>query len=116
MVPGTAVPAPIEKLGPPLIAAITSTRDTGANRASSSRSLPVDVEVDVRPDRRPGLAETVAQTRIALLQPLDRLDDSAGVDVELPRQVGEERRQRSREVDVRHHSITVACTDEIGGR
>ena len=50
---------------PPLIAATTSTRERVLERRVELRALPVDVDVDVRPQRRARLAEPVAQARPA---------------------------------------------------
>ena len=49
-------------------------------------TLAVDVHVDVRPQRRPRLAEPVAQAGPALVEPVDRLLHRRRVDVEFARQ------------------------------
>ena len=73
--------------------------------------------MDVRPQRRPRLAEPVAQAGPALVEPVDRLRDGRRLDVEPARQLGEERRQRRREVQLGHgYASTATSTDEIAGR
>ena len=50
----------------------------------------------------PGLAEPVAHARPARLQLVDRVVDGRGVDVDAARQLGEERRQRHRQMQLGH--------------
>jgi hypothetical protein len=58
------------------------------------RALRVDVDVDVVPQHRPGLAQAVPEAGPALVEALDRLVHGCSVDVEPARQVAIERRQR----------------------
>ena len=80
------------------------------------RALPVDVHVDVPAQRRPGLAQPVANAGPALVQPVDRLGDRGGLDIEPAGQVGEHRRQRDRQVEVGHQPITATSTEAMPGR
>jgi hypothetical protein len=66
------------------------------------RALLVDVDVDVLPQRGAGLAEAVAHARPRLVEPADRAVDRVGVDLEVTREPGEERRQRRWEMNVGH--------------
>jgi hypothetical protein len=59
----------------------------------------------VRPERRPRLAEAVAEARPTLVEAVDHLVHGARVDVESAREVGVERRQRRGQVDVGHQLI-----------
>jgi hypothetical protein len=73
--------------------------------------------VDVRTELRAGLAEPVAQTGPPLVEAVDRLVHRRGVDVDTARQVDEEGRQRSREVEICHgYARTATSTDEMAGR
>src|SRR3954465_7784731 len=56
-------------------------------------ALPVDVHVDVGPELRAGLDEAIAHPGPARVQPIDRLAHGRRLDLELPREPGEERRQ-----------------------
>lgn len=79
-------------------------------------ALPVDVDVDVRTQRGPGLAEPVAEAGPTLVEPVDRLAHCRGVDVELAWDPREERRQRCRKVQLRHHSTVAYVTDVMPGK
>jgi hypothetical protein len=78
--------------------------------------LAVDVHVHVPAERRPRLAQAVAQPRPALVEAVDRLADGGCVDVEPPGQVGEDGRQRDGKVDVGHQPITATSTEAMPGR
>ena len=78
---------------PPLIAAITSTRERASSGVESC-ALPVDVDVDVRARTLPGLAQAIAQSGHCSLELGDRVVHRRRLDVEAARQAGEERRQR----------------------
>src|SRR5207253_2140602 len=56
-----------------------------------TRALAIDVDVDVRAQLRPGLAEPVAEPGPTLVEALDRLLHGRRVDLEPARQVAEER-------------------------
>jgi len=62
----------------------------------------VDIDMDVRAQSWPRVAQPVAQAWPALLEPIDRAVDGLRIDVEAPGQAREERRQRCRQVDVSH--------------
>ena len=62
---------------PPLIAAITSTRERASSAVSRCGALAVDVDVDVPAQRGARLAEAVAKSGPALLEPVERLVDGA---------------------------------------
>jgi hypothetical protein len=64
-----------------------------------------------------GVAQAVSEARPALLQELERLVDRGGVELEVPRQPGEERSQRRGKIDLGHAQSTIATsTNEIPGR
>jgi hypothetical protein len=88
----------------------------GAQRGVEPGPLAVDVHVHVPAQRRPRLAEAVAQAGPALVQPVDGVADGRRVDVEPPRQVGEDGRQGDRKVDVGHQPITATSTEAMPGR
>ena len=99
------------------MAAITSTRELRAERRLEPGALLVDVDVDVRPQLGPGHAQPVAQAGPARVQLGDRAVHGRGLDLDVARQVAEQRRQRRGEVDVGHgYAITATSTDEIAGR
>jgi hypothetical protein len=62
----------------------------------------VDVEVDVRADSRPGLAQPVADAGPAAVELVDRRIDRRRFDLDVPLDAREERHQRSWEVQVGH--------------
>ena len=74
---------------PPLIAAITSTRESRLERRLEARALAIDVDVDVVAQHGPGLAQPVAEPGPALVEARDRLVHARRVDVEAPRQARE---------------------------
>jgi hypothetical protein len=88
----------------------------GSERGVESGPLAIDVHVHVPAQRRPRLAEAVAHPGPALVQAVDGVAHGRGLDVEPPGQVGEDRRQRDREVDVGHQSITATSTEAMPGR
>jgi hypothetical protein len=77
---------------------------------------PVDVDVDVRTQRRPSLHEPVAEAGPTLVEPVDRLAHGRGVDVELAREPRKERRQRRGEVQLGHQSTDAYVTDVMPGK
>src|SRR5438876_2191333 len=88
-------------------------RERGVERGA----LAVDVHVDVRPQSRTRLAEPVAQTGPALVEPVDRLVHGRRLDVEAARQLLEQRRKRRGQVQLGHgYATTATSTDEIAGR
>ncbi len=99
------------------MAAITSTRESGSSRCLEARALAIDVDVDVMAQHGAGLAQPVAEARPAFVEPLDRLVHARCVDLEPPRQLGEQGRQRGGQVQVGHgYASTATSTDEIAGR
>ncbi len=88
------------------MAAITSTRDPGVELRVQVPALAVDVHVDVRPKRRPLLAEAVVQAGPALLEARDGLADGGRVQLEVALESGEERRQGTRQVKLGHGYAT----------
>jgi hypothetical protein len=89
----------------------------GPERGGELGALPVDVHVDVRTEGRAWLAQAVAQSGPALVEPVDGLVHGRGVDVEPPRQIDEERWERRRQVQVGHYDASTATsTEEIPGR
>jgi hypothetical protein len=88
----------------------------GRKRGVEPGSLAIDVHVHVPAQHRPRLAEAVAHPRPALVQPVDGVAHGGGLDVEAPGQVGEDGRQRDREVDVGHQPITATSTEAMPGR
>ena len=89
----------------------------GLERRLQPGPLAVDVDVDVRTQPRPGLAEPVAHAGPLLVEPCDRVVHARRLHVEPARQVDEQRRQRRRQVHVGHrYPITATSTEEIAGR
>ena len=87
------------------------------DRRVEGRSLAIHVDVDVPSQRRAFLAEPVAQAGPAAVELVDRLVHGRRVDLDVPRQVGEQGRERRRQVQVGHgYWMTATSTDEIGGR
>jgi len=74
----------------------------GPERRVEPGPFPVDEDVHVPAQGRPGLAQPVAEPRPALVEAIDRLVHGRGIDVQPPGQVGEHRRQGDRQVEVGH--------------
>jgi hypothetical protein len=74
----------------------------GPERRLKPGPLAVDVDVHVPPQRRPRLAQSVAEAGPALVEAVDRLVHGRGLDVEPPRQVGEHGREGDWQVEVGH--------------
>ena len=70
---GTARAAGCARPYPPLMAEMTSTRESGRERGLEPRPLPIDVHVDVPAQRRARLAQAVADSGPALVEPVDGL-------------------------------------------
>ena len=114
---GDVRPLPRLSQPPPLIAAITSTRELRAERRLEPGALLVHVDVDVRSQLGPGHAQPVAQAGPARVQLGDRAVHRRCLDLDVARQVAEERRQGRGEVDVGHgYASTATSTEEIAGR
>jgi hypothetical protein len=75
-------------------------------------ALAIDVDVHVAAQRRPRLAQPVAQARPALIEPADGVVDGGGLDIEAAGQVGEDGRKRHGQVDVGHSQLTTATSTE----
>jgi hypothetical protein len=89
----------------------------GPQRRVEARPLPVDVDVDMPPQRRARLAEAVAEAGPALLEAVDRVVHGRRLHLEPPRQVGEDGRQRDGQVQVGHgYEITATSTEAMPGR
>lgn len=89
----------------------------GCNRRLEPGPLPVDVDVDVAAERRAGLAEAVADSGPAFVETVDGLVHGRRLDFESAGQIGEDRRQCDREVEIGHgYPITATSTDAMPGR
>lgn len=88
----------------------------GPKRRSQLRALPVDVHVHVPAQRGPGLTQSVADARPAIVEAVERLAHGGRLDLEPTGQIGEHRRQRDREVEVGHQPITATSTEAMPGR
>ncbi len=75
---------------------------TGRERGLEPRPLPIDIDVHVPTQRRARLAQSVADSGPALVEPVDGLVNRGRLDVEPARQVGEHRGQSDWEMEVGH--------------
>ena len=88
----------------------------GRERRREPGSLLIHVDVDVRPQPRPGHAQPITQAGPARLQLRDRLVHRGRVDLHATREVAEQGRQGGWEVNVGHGQMTATSTEAIAGR
>jgi len=89
----------------------------GLDRGRECGALPSNEDVDVRPDARSRVKQPVPDARDLGVEIRDDLGDRRAAGREPSRRTGEERDQRSRQVNVGHaQSTSAASTDQIAGR
>jgi hypothetical protein len=89
----------------------------GCKRGPELRPFPIDVHVDVPAQRRARLAQAVADSGPALVEPVDGLVHRGRLDIEPAGQVGEHRGQRDWEVEISHgYPTTATSTEAMPGR